>query len=179
MVARAVACPKEGLIPIRVINHCSLPLKKGVELAKMEIIEQDCISTVSAAGQRKIQGFHPLTRKPYGHVHVSKAVKHLNTQEKEQLFLLLREYAGVFSFRSSDLRRTSVLQHRINAGTENPIACPSQTGTQRGSTYRLLHDMLENEIVRTIRGTSVGRLPLSWLRKRRISVILCMRITGR
>ena len=40
IVARAVACPKDGLIPICVINslHCSLPLKKGVELAKMEII---------------------------------------------------------------------------------------------------------------------------------------------
>ena len=52
IVARAVACPKDGLIPIRVINprHCSLSLKKGVELAKMEIIEQDCISTVSASG---------------------------------------------------------------------------------------------------------------------------------
>ncbi|KAL5509242.1 hypothetical protein EMCRGX_G004580 [Ephydatia muelleri] len=33
-----------------------LPLKKGVELAKMEIIEQDCISTVSAPGKRKIEG---------------------------------------------------------------------------------------------------------------------------
>ena len=58
IIARAVACPKDGLIPIRVINprHCSLPLKKGVELAEMEIIEQDCISTVSAPGKRKIEG---------------------------------------------------------------------------------------------------------------------------
>ena len=58
IVARAVACLKDGLISIRVINprHCSLPLKKGVELAKMEMIEQDCLSTVSAPGKRKIEG---------------------------------------------------------------------------------------------------------------------------
>ena len=39
MVARAVACPKDGLIPIRIINprHCSIPLKKGVELIKMRL----------------------------------------------------------------------------------------------------------------------------------------------
>ena len=104
IVARAVACPKDGLIPICVINsrHCSLPLKKGVELAKMEIIEQGCIWTVSAPGKRKIEGVSSVDQETLWSL-VSKAGKHLNTQEKEQLFLLLHEYADVFSFRSSDL----------------------------------------------------------------------------
>lgn len=43
-----------------------LPLKKGVELAKMEIIEQDCVSTVSAAEKGKSRGYLPLIRKPMG-----------------------------------------------------------------------------------------------------------------
>ena len=70
IVARAVACPKDGLIPICVINsrHCSLPLKKGVELAKMEIIEQGCIWTVQLQGNEKLREFHQLTRKPCGHL---------------------------------------------------------------------------------------------------------------
>ena len=92
MVARAVACPKDGLILIRVINprHCSIHLKKGVELAKMELIEQDCISTVSASGKRKIEGVSSVDQESLWSL-ASKAGKHLNPQEKEQLFLLLLE----------------------------------------------------------------------------------------
>ena len=76
----------------------------------------------------------------------SKAGKHLNTQEKEQFFLLLLEYADVFSFRSIDLGRTSLLQHRINTGTENPIHVPPRRIPQarKEEVHRLLHDMLKN-----------------------------------
>ena len=156
IVARAIACPKDGLIPIRVINprHCSLPLKKGVELAKMEIIEQDCISTVSAPGKQIIEGVSSVDQETLW----SLASKHLNTQEKEHLFLLLREYADVFSFRNSDLGRTSVLQHRINTGTENPIHVPPRR-LRKEEVHRLLHDMLDNGIVDHPR--DLGRLPLS------------------
>ena len=150
IVARAVACPKDWLISIRVINprHCSLPLKKGVELAKMEIDEQDCLSTVSAPGKRKIEGVSSVDQETLWSL-ASKAGKHLNTQEKEQLFLLLREYADVFSIRSSDLGRTSVLQHRITTGTENPIHVPPRRipPARKEEVHRLLHDMLENGIV--------------------------------
>ena len=102
----------------------------------MEIIEQDCISTVSAPGKQKIEGVSSVDQETLWSL-ASKAGKHLIRRRKSSFFLLLREYADVFSFRSSDLGRTSVLQHRINTGTENPIHVPPRRippGTQRGST---------------------------------------------
>ena len=59
------------------------------------------------------------------------------------------------SFRScSDLGRTSVLQHRINAGTENPIHVPPRRIPQarKEEVHRLIHDMLENGIVEPSEG---------------------------
>ena len=122
MVARALVCPSNGLVPIRVINprNCSLPLKKGVELAKMELVEQDCILNVSAISKEKHKQVLPVDQETLWSL-VSKAEDHLNLQEKEQLLL---EYADVFPFKSSDLGRTSVLQHKINTGNENPVHVP-------------------------------------------------------
>ena len=49
IVARAIVCPNNGLIPVRILNprDCSILLKKGAELAMMERVECDSISNVS------------------------------------------------------------------------------------------------------------------------------------
>ena len=68
--------------------------------------------------------------------------------------MLLREYADVFSIRSSDLGRTSVLQHRITTGIENPIHVPHRRipPARKEEVHRFLHDMLENGIVEPFEG---------------------------
>ena len=59
-----------------------------------------------------------------------------------------------FSFRSSDLGHTSLLQHRINTGSEGPIQCPPRRIPQarREDVRRLLREMLNNGIVEPSEG---------------------------
>ena len=45
MVAQGLVCPnKNGLVPVQVLNPRDeqVILRKGVQLAKMELIEEDC-----------------------------------------------------------------------------------------------------------------------------------------
>ncbi|KAL5516720.1 hypothetical protein EMCRGX_G002126 [Ephydatia muelleri] len=55
IVARAITCPSDGLVPIRILNprKCSIELKKGTELAKMDHIEQGSILNVSVTTSRE------------------------------------------------------------------------------------------------------------------------------
>ncbi|KAL5482287.1 hypothetical protein EMCRGX_G022596 [Ephydatia muelleri] len=55
IVARAITCPSDGLVPIRILNprECSIELKKGTELAKMDHIEQGSILNVSVTTSRE------------------------------------------------------------------------------------------------------------------------------
>ena len=57
IVARAVTCPSDGLVPVRILNpqECSIELKKGTELAKMDHIEQDSILNVSVTKAKNLQ----------------------------------------------------------------------------------------------------------------------------
>ena len=108
-VARAIVCPKNGLIPLRILNprNCNIPLKKGTELARMERIEGPVVNLsavrgtdtgkVSTAAQETLWSL------------ASKVGDHISAVEKEHLFTLLCEYADVFSFSSTDLGRKSIL----------------------------------------------------------------------
>ena len=119
IVARAVTCPLEGLVPIRILNprECSIELKKGTELAKMDNIEQDSKLNVSVT---KASRESSTTNQLLWEL-VNKVGDCLGTKEKEQLYVLLQEYADVFCFRSNELGRTSVLRHHINTGNASPI----------------------------------------------------------
>eukprot|EP00731_Ephydatia_muelleri_P015802 Em0009g226a len=115
-----------------------LPLKKGVELAKMEIDEQDCLSTVSAPGKRKIEGVSSVDQETLWSL-ASKAGKHLNTQEKEQLFLLLPypNYSKRF-FLDTDASNYgigAVLSRISNDGSECVIAYASRSLSRQEQRY--------------------------------------------
>lgn len=73
----------------------------------------------------------------------------LGTKEKEQLYVLLLEYADVFCFRSNELGRTSVLRHHINTENANPIhQLPRRVlQARREEVHRLLREMLDNGII--------------------------------
>ena len=51
-VARAIVCPKNGLIPFRILNprNCNIPLKKETELARMERIEGPVVNLSAVRG---------------------------------------------------------------------------------------------------------------------------------
>ena len=88
-VARAIVCPKNGLIPLRILNprNCNIPLKKGTELARMERIEGPVVNLsavrgtdtgkVSTAAQETLWSL------------ASKVGDHISAVEKEHLFTLL------------------------------------------------------------------------------------------
>ena len=155
MVARAVMCSNKETFPIRVLNprDSSIVLQKGVELAKMELIEQDRVQ-LNAASVGKSSGKESSVDQAELWNLVLGAGDQLNQNEKEMLFSLLMEYKDVFSFRSSDLGHTSLLQHRINTGSEGPIQCPPRRIPQarREDVRRLLREMLDNGIVEPSEG---------------------------
>eukprot|EP00731_Ephydatia_muelleri_P033667 Em0035g4a len=141
--------------PIRVLNprDSSIVLQKGVELAKMELIEQDLVQ-LNAASVGKSSGKESSVDQAELWNLVLGAGDQLNQNEKEMLFSLLMEYKDVFSFRSSDLGHTSLLQHRINTGSEGPIQCLPRRIPQarREDVRRLLREMLDNGIVEPSEG---------------------------
>ena len=85
---------------------------------------------------------------------VSKVGEHVSAVEKERMFALLQEYADVFSFASSDLGRTSVLQHRIDTGNAAPVHLPPRRVPQarREEVRRLLQEMLHSGVVEPSEG---------------------------
>ena len=155
MVARAVMCSNKETFPIRVLNprDSSIVLQKGVELAKMELIEQDLVQ-LNAASVGKSSGKESSVDQAELWNLVLGAGDQLDQNEKEMLFSLLMEYKDVFSFRSSDLGHTSLLHHRINTGSKGPIQCPPRRIPQarREDVRRLLREMLDNGIVEPSEG---------------------------
>ncbi|KAL5509658.1 hypothetical protein EMCRGX_G005060 [Ephydatia muelleri] len=148
-MARAIVCPKNGLIPLRILNprNCNIPLKKGTELARMERIEGPVVNLsavrgtdtgkVSTAAQETLWSL------------ASKVGDQISAIEKELIFTLLCELEDVFSFSSTDLGRTSILRHHINTGDEAPVHLPPRRVPQarREEVRRLLREMLESGVV--------------------------------
>ena len=85
IVARAVTCPSDGLVPIRILNprECSIELKKGSELAKMDHIGQDSVLNVSVT---KASRESSTTNQLLWEL-VNKVGDCLGTKEKEQLYV--------------------------------------------------------------------------------------------
>ena len=52
---------------------------------------------------------------------VERSASDLTTNEKEELYKLLLEYADVFAESSAELGRTNLIKHSIDAGNEHPI----------------------------------------------------------
>ncbi|KAL5479408.1 hypothetical protein EMCRGX_G022928 [Ephydatia muelleri] len=126
LVARAVVCPTGSTVPLRVFNPHkeAVRLWKGLEIAQMEPLDKDPpissdthLLTISAVTE-----VSPSEHKVLWDI-VS-TITHLSNSEKELLFVLLMEYADVFSFHS-DLGRTNLTKITLTQVTLNPsINCP-------------------------------------------------------
>ena len=73
----------------------------------------------------------------------------LSEDEREQFFMLLTEYADVFAFSESDLRRTSKLKHQIYTGNAPPVrqAVRRVPPQRRQQVHELLNHMLKDDII--------------------------------
>ena len=175
LVARAVVCPTGSTVPLRVFNPHkeAVRLWKGLEIAQMEPLDKDPpissdthLLTISAVTE-----VSPSEHKVLWDI-VS-TITHLSNSEKELLFVLLMEYADVFSFHS-DLGRTNLTKHHIGTGDSQPIhQLPRRVSPARRQEVRqLLTEMLKNDIIQP--SNSPWSSPIVLVRKRDGSTRFCI-----
>ena len=175
LVARAVVCPTGSTVPLRVFNPHkeAVRLWKGLEIAQMEPLDKDPpissdthLLTISAVTE-----VSPSEHKVLWDI-VS-TITHLSNSEKELLFVLLMEYADVFSFHS-DLGRTNLTKHHIDTGDSQPIhQLPRRVSPARRQEVRqLLTEMLKNDIIQP--SNSPWSSPIILVRKRDGSTRFCI-----
>eukprot|EP00731_Ephydatia_muelleri_P034875 Em0083g2a len=148
MVANAVVSPSSNVVPVRILNPRDemVVLKKGTQIASMELLEQDPvinISTVMKNAEVSLECQNILWDL------VSKVGSHISESEREQLYSLLVEFADVFSFSSKDLGRTKELKHHIFTSDAQPVhLSPRRIPQARREELRgLLRDMLESDVI--------------------------------
>ena len=148
MVANAVVSPSSNVVPVRILNPRDemVVLKKGIQIASMELLEQDPvinISTVMKNAEVSLECQNILWDL------VSKVGSHISESEREQLYSLLVEFADVFSFSSKDLGRTKELKHHIFTSDAQPVhLSPRRIPQARREELRgLLRDMLESDVI--------------------------------
>ena len=148
MVANAVVSPSSNVVPVRILNPRDemVVLKKGTQIASMELLEQDPvinISTVMKNAEVSLECQNILWDL------VSKVGSHISESEREQLYSLLVEFADVFSFSSKDLDRTKELKHHIFTSDAQPVhLSPRRIPQARREELRgLLRDMLESDVI--------------------------------
>ena len=175
LVARAVVCPTGSTVPLRVFNPHkeAVRLGKGLKIAQMEPLDKDPpitsdahLLTISAVTE-----VSPSEHKVLWDI-VSNST-HLSNSEKELLFVLLMEYADVFSFHS-DLGRTDLTKHHIDTGDSQPIhQLPRRVSPARRQEVRqLLNEMLKNDIIQP--SNSPWSSPIILVRKRDGSTRFCV-----
>ena len=171
VVARAVVCPGSNHgVCMRVINPTPdmVTLYKGTKVAILEAVDD----TTPVAAVR--QGFTLGTtdedlREIANQCHVS-----VSASEREQLFQLLVEYRDIFASSSSDLGRTSQVQHRINTGGHPPIRQPVRRvpAAHREQAREGIQDMLQKGIISP--SSSPWASPLVLVRKKDGSMRYCV-----
>ncbi|KAL5496456.1 hypothetical protein EMCRGX_G012740 [Ephydatia muelleri] len=143
-----VVSPSSNVVPVRILNPRDemVVLKKGTQIASMELLEQDPvinISTVMKNAEVSLECQNILWDL------VSKVGSHISESEREQLYSLLVEFADVFSFSSKDLGRTKELKHHIFTSDAQPVhLSPRRIPQARREELRgLLRDMLESDVI--------------------------------
>ena len=148
MVAHAVVCPNAKPVPVRVVNPREeiVVLKKGTEIAHMELLEQDPVIEISTVAEK-----FNISRENQSILWemVSRVGDDVNKDEKEELFSLLLEFADVLSLSTKNLGHTKVLQHRIDTGKAQPVHLPPRRIPQARleELKEMLRDMLKKNAI--------------------------------
>ena len=175
MVARSLVCTNSSsLVPIRLLNSAnnSVVLKKGMKVASMSQLHEDCTTQNISAVTEHI----PLSQGDQEALWsmVCKVGDHLNDGEKELLFHLLMEYADVFAFKSGQIGRTNILKHRIDTGNTPPVHLLPRRIPQsrREEMAKLVKDMLEQGAIQ--QSDSPWSSPVVLVKKKDGSVRFCV-----
>ena len=145
-VARALVEPRNGRVPIRLLNPKPDPIKvkNNVSIATLELVHKPCESNVIANASAI-----PNTQPENLELESFLWEMVLDDQQKEQVFVLLTEFADVFAQSSADVGRTNELQHEIHTGGNRPIrqAARRLPPHRRQEVQKLLQSMRENDVI--------------------------------
>ena len=149
MVARAVVDDPKHQIPVRVLNPSNkvVTLYRGKTIASLQQVEEASGLSVSAA---QLQSESPQDKDAMLWEMVEATGEALDSEEREQLFSLLTEYADIFAIDSKDLGRTDKVQHQIVTGDSAPIRQQVRRvpPAKREEMRSLLKDMLAQDVIK-------------------------------
>ncbi|KRY17737.1 Retrovirus-related Pol polyprotein from transposon 17.6 [Trichinella patagoniensis] len=166
-VARAVVHPREGCVPVKLLNTSGdrVTIHRGKVVATIEVVDP-----------------LPLERSPKTHVALPPAIEKLldevaqrtTSEELDKLRALLTDFADVFSTYDGDLGRTTRTEHHINTGDAQPIRlCPRRIPWHfREQMDGLLTDMINKDIIEP--STSPWTAPVVLVKKKDGNVRFCV-----
>ena len=173
-VARALVEPRNGKVPVRLLNPKPemVVLSENVQVGTIESVDmptQEIIANTSTTrGKANSKGDEFLWKI------VEASGTELDTEKKEQFFVLLAEYADVFATSSSDFGRTSKLKHEIHTGDNSPVrqAARRLPPHRRQEVKKLLDGMLKDKVVQPSK--SPWASPIVLVRKKDNSFRFCV-----
>ena len=172
VVARAAVSPAGGQgVRMRVINPTpdTVTIYQGTKVATLEpVVEVTSVASIQEQGptESKIdEQLKEITKQCHMSVSVS---------EREQLLDLLTCYSDIFATSSSDLGRTTRVQHRIHTGDHPPIkqSVRRVPVAHREQAKEGIQDMLQKGIIRP--SSSPWASPLVLVRKNDGSMRFCV-----
>jgi hypothetical protein len=166
VVARAIVDPKNGMVPIRLLNPRdeAVTIPKGSKVAKMELLPEQTTSTTVASVQEESQAVPEAKQEALQNL-VENA-SGLNPQEREQLCALLLQYTDVFAESHDDFGRTGKIRHEIDTGASAPIRQNVRRvpPAKREEVEKLLDEMCKKKVVQP--STSPWASPVVLVRKK-------------
>ena len=148
LIARAIVVPQNGLVPLWIINLDYTPttIYKGTKVASAEAISN--IEEILSVGKTNDSACTDQEWKKVVNDVLSTMPDSFSDHQLTQFSALLTSYAHIFAYKSGDLGRTNLLNHRIETNG-NPIrqAVRRVPLSQRDEIRRLLTEMQEKNII--------------------------------
>ena len=178
LVARAVATPRNGCIPVRLLNLSSTSTKvsKGTTVGIIQAANEADIEVISNVRTQDSSLQVTSTPKELRDALWSavEANKDLKESEKEQLYHLLLAYKDTFAHNQADLGRTDRVQHEVRTDDAYPIRqrVRRTAPAQREETRKLIEEMLHKDIIQP--SSSPWASPVVLVRKKDGSARFCV-----
>ena len=178
LVARAVATPRNGCIPVRLLNLSSTSTKvsKGTTVGIIQAANEADIEVISNIRTQDSSPQVTSTPKELRDALWSavEANKDLKESEKEQLYHLLLAYKDTFAHNQADLGRTDRVQHEVRTDDAYPIRqrVRRTAPAQREETRKLIEEMLHKDIIQP--SSSPWASPVVLVRKKDGSARFCV-----
>jgi hypothetical protein len=136
-------CP---VLPVRVANlsDAERKIEKGSVIAECDAVESVMVGEVP-----RTKTTSPDNVPSHLEDLFERSSRNLDEHQKEQLRLLLNEFADVFSAGSHDLGRTTMVKHKINTSDANPIRQPPRRlpRLKKAEAASAIDDMLKQGII--------------------------------